>query len=147
MTVEFKVLNRGDDAILQHVAPDVFDGPVNPEYTREFLADPRHHIAVAVDHGIVVGFVSAVHYLHPDKPPELFINEVSVSQTHRRHGIAHSLLDKILQVARTHRCVSAWVLTYRTNTAAAALYQSAGATAGADTSGPPDQLVGFTFRL
>ena len=40
MTVEFKVLNRGDDAILQHVAPDVFDGPVNPEYTREFSPTP-----------------------------------------------------------------------------------------------------------
>ena len=30
---------------------------------------------------------SAVHYVHPDKPPELWINEVAVAPTHRSvHG-------------------------------------------------------------
>ena len=59
-------------------------------WTAEFLADSRHHLAVAVDEGRVVGMASAVHYVHPDKPPELWINEVGVAPTHRGLGIGRA---------------------------------------------------------
>jgi len=71
-----------------NVTAEVFDNPINAEWTREFLADPRHHIAVAIDDGLVVGFASGVHYIHPDKPAELWINEVGVAPAHRRRGSA-----------------------------------------------------------
>jgi GNAT superfamily N-acetyltransferase len=87
MAIEIKVLHRGDDNILMNVAAEVFDKPIDRELTREFLEDPRHHIAVAIDDGLVVGFASGVHYIHPDKPPELWINEVAVAPTHRRRGL------------------------------------------------------------
>ena len=84
MPVEVRMLQEGDEAILARVGPGVFDDPIDARRTAEFLGDPRHHIAVAVDGGVVVGFVSAVHYVHPDKPAaELWINEVSVGSTHR----------------------------------------------------------------
>jgi hypothetical protein len=41
MTVEIKVLRCGDDSILMNSAKDVFDNPIDPELTREFLEDPR----------------------------------------------------------------------------------------------------------
>src|SRR5713226_10560378 len=89
----------------------------------EFLSDPRHHIAVAIDDGVVVGFASAVLYVHPDKPrPELWINEVGVAETHHRRGIAGKLLNALLDVGRDADCVEAWVLTDRSNEAAMALY-------------------------
>ena len=147
MPIGIKILQRGDDAVLMHVAPEVFDNPVNAELTREFLEDPRHHIAVAIDHGLVVGFASGVHYIHPDKPPELWINEVGIAPTHRRRGLGKALMNALFEVARAHKCSSAWVLTYRTNDAAVALYSSVGGTPGADDSGPADQLVGYSFSL
>lgn len=55
MAIEIKVLQRGDDSILTNVAAEVFDNPIDPELTREFFEDPRHHIAVAIDDGVVVG--------------------------------------------------------------------------------------------
>ena len=79
MTIEIRVLRQGDEAVLANVAPEVFDNPIDPQMTAEFLADPRHHIAVAIDGGVVVGFASGVHYVHPDKRPELWINEVGVA--------------------------------------------------------------------
>ena len=122
---EIKLLSAGDEAVLQAVAPDVFDDPIHPAAAAEFLADPRHHIAVAIDDGVVVGFVSAVHYVHPDKPqPELWINEVSVTETHRGQGLGRRLLDTVLAQATRLGCTEAWVLTHRTNQAAMRLYAS-----------------------
>ena len=65
MAIEIKVLGPQDVGVLANVAPDVFDHPIDVGRADEFLADPRHHLAVAVEDGLVVGFVSAVHYVHP----------------------------------------------------------------------------------
>jgi aminoglycoside 6'-N-acetyltransferase I len=147
MTIEIKVLQRCDEAVLMNVAPLVFDNPINAELTREFLEDPRHHIVVAVDNGLVVGFASGVHYVHPDKLPELWINEVALAPTHQSRGVGKALLKELLEVGRAHHCTTAWVLTYRNNEAAMALYSSVGGTEGADDSGPADSMVGYAFSL
>jgi aminoglycoside 6'-N-acetyltransferase I len=142
MAIQIKVLGPQDAGILAALAPDVFDDPIDVGRAREFLADPRHHLAVAIDDGQVVGFVSAVHYLHPDKPhPELWINEVGVAATHRRRGLGTRLLQSVLAVARGLGCAEAWVLTDRANTAAMRLYTVAGS-----TEAPSDHVM-FTFRL
>jgi ribosomal protein S18 acetylase RimI-like enzyme len=92
--------------------------------TAEFLSDPRHHLVAAIDHGAVVGFASAVHYVHPDKrSPEMWINEVGVATTHRGRGVAKAILQRLLDVAREDGCVEAWLLTDRTNEAALRLYR------------------------
>lgn len=125
MALEIKILNRGDETALERVAPGVFDETVSQQLTEEFLADPRHHIAVALEDGVIVGFVSAVDYVHPDKPRELWINEVGVAPSHHRRGIGKRVLDAMLKHARILGCREAWVLTDRDNTAAIRLYASA----------------------
>jgi ribosomal protein S18 acetylase RimI-like enzyme len=124
MAIEIKVLQPGNDQVLMNVAAEVFDNSIDPELTREFLEDPRHHIAVAIDDGAVVGFASGVHYVHPDKPAELWINEVAIAPTHRRRGLGKSVLQALFKVGRAHKCKAAWVLTDRINVAAMALYSS-----------------------
>lgn len=126
MTVSIQILGPDDTAVLSQVAPDVFDNEVDPDLAREFLHDPRHHIAVAMEEGMVVGFASAVHYVHPDKPPELWINEVGVAPTHHSRGIGKQVLSAILAVGRTLGCREAWVLTDRSNVAAMRLYHAVG---------------------
>jgi ribosomal protein S18 acetylase RimI-like enzyme len=147
MALEIKILHRGDDSILMKVAPEVFDNAIDPALTREFLEDPRHHIAVAIDSGLVIGFASGIHYVHPDKRPELWINEIALAPTHRRRGLGKALLRELFDVGRTHKCTVAWVLTDRGNTAAMALYSSLGGTEGADDSGTSDSTLGYTFNL
>ena len=68
MAVEIRMLRAGDEPLLERASPDAFDDPIDARRAAEFLADPRHHLAAAVDEGRIVGFVSAVHYVHPDKP-------------------------------------------------------------------------------
>ncbi len=104
MTLEYRILRAGDAAVLDRVADDVFDGQVQPALAREFLGDERHHLAVAIDDGIVVGFASGVHYVHPDKPAELWINEVGVAPTHLRRGLAQALLRMLFDAGRALGC-------------------------------------------
>lgn len=121
-----KTLTQDDFALLINAADDVFDDPVEVTYAREFLNDPRHHIVAAVSDGVIVGFASAVHYIHPDKPPELWINEVGVASPHQGRGIGRAIMKEILQLGRRLGCKNAWVLTDRGNEPANRLYKSAG---------------------
>lgn len=140
MAIRTRILEAGDVASLLHVARGVFDDPLNPQATAEFLADPRHHLVVAMDETKVVGFISAVHYVHPDKPkPELWINEVSVAATHREQGIARAMMNTVLDLAHDLGCADAWVLTDSTNRIAQHLYESAGGVAH------DDKVIMYTF--
>jgi ribosomal protein S18 acetylase RimI-like enzyme len=146
MTV-IRLLHAGEAAVLAKVAADLFDNLVDPALAAAFLADPRHHIVVALDGDLVVGFVSAVDYIHPDKPQELWINETGVAPTHQGQGIAKAMLLAMLAHGRTLGCRNAWVLTDRTNLAANALYRSVGGTEGADHHRDNQELVGYSFDL
>jgi ribosomal protein S18 acetylase RimI-like enzyme len=138
---EIRVLGPEDEAVLTQVAPGVFDHDVDPALSAEFLRDPRHHLAVALESGSVVGFASGVHYVHPDKPAELWINEVGVAPTHQRQGLGRKLLEALFARGRELGCREAWVLTSPANGAAVRLYEAVG---GIDMADPP---VMFTFRL
>jgi aminoglycoside 6'-N-acetyltransferase I len=126
MGIEIKVLGPGDDAILRNTAPEVLDRGIDWDLAREFLNDPRHHFVAAMDGGVVVGFASGVHYIHPDKPAQMFINEVGVAETHRGRGIGRKVVQRIVELARELECSEAWVLTDRENEAALRMYERAG---------------------
>jgi len=147
MEIVIKRLQHDDYNIIKNVAPGLFDHPVDPNLTKELLEDRRHPIPVVIDRGRVIGFAFGVDYLHPDKPPELWINETAVAPTHRRRGLGNAMLHALLEVGRARKCIVAWVLTHRTPAAAVALYSSTGGTEGADSSGPSAALVGCSYAL
>ena len=127
VNVTIRMLGPDDGPVLQNVAPGVFDNAVDERWSAEFSADPRHHLAVAVDDdGVVVGMASGVHYVHPDKPPEMFINEVGVAPTHQGARIGSRVIHALLAHARRLGCVEAWVLTSPTNAGARRLYGGVG---------------------
>jgi ribosomal protein S18 acetylase RimI-like enzyme len=139
---EIKLLGSSDFHYLKHVAENVFDDRIVEASAQEFLKDPRHRLLVALDGELVVGFVSAVIYVHPDKPtPEVWINEIAVAPTHQRQGIGRALMQAILEEAKRSNCREVWVLTERTNLPAMAMYKSIG---GEETL--PDPVM-FTFKL
>jgi aminoglycoside 6'-N-acetyltransferase I len=137
--METRLLHPGDEPLLTTAADGVFDHEVRPDLAAEFLADPRHHIAVAIEEGKIVGMASAVHYIHPDKSAELWINEVAVAGPYRRRGIAQALLNILFDHARALGCREAWVLTEPDNAPANALYRKVG--------GVPEEAVMYAFEL
>jgi aminoglycoside 6'-N-acetyltransferase I len=142
MSIEIKVLGPGDGALAARVANGVFDDPIAPDALETFLNDPRHHIVVARDGDLVVGFVSSVLYVHPDKAdPELWVNEVGVAEAWRGRGVAGAMMRAMLDLARRCGAREAWVLTERANAPAMALY------AGVGGREAPTDAVMFTFDL
>lgn len=135
MTIELRTLGSSDWELVSNAAPGVFDDPVLEGPTRAFLADSRHHLVVALDDGQVVGAVSAVDYVHPDKPAaELWINEVGVAPSHRRRGLGQLLMQHTIALARQLGCQEAWVVTEASNAEAQRLYESAGGTPRSEPS-------------
>ena len=139
--VDICLLGPSDVAVLDRLAPDVFDHDVQPDWCADFLADPRHHLVVARSDDVVVGMASAVDYIHPDKAPQLWINEVGVSPEFRRQGIGRRLVERLVELAKELGCTEAWVLTDADNAAANRLY----AAAGAET--PPAQSIMYTIPI
>ncbi len=141
MPVIIRLLQPNDASVLDNVADEVFDNPIHPRWCAEFFADPRHHLVVALDGELVVGMASAVHYVHPDKPAELWINEVAVAPTHSGRGLGRQIVSTLVAHGKSLGCREAWVLTSPTNEPAKRMYRAAGAV-------PDEELsVMFTYRM
>ncbi len=137
---EVVVVREGQTSRLDRVRDDVFDHPIDPKRTSAFLADPSNYLVVALDGEVVVGMASGFSYLHPDKPRQLFVNEVAVSEPYRRRGLGRRMVERLLEEARRRGCAEAWVATHASNTAGRALF---GPSAGGQED--PDRAVVFTW--
>lgn len=126
MTIEIRLLDAGDAAVLDNVADDVFDHAIRPQMAKRFLESPSHFIAVAIEDGTVIGMATANEYLHPDKPVQIWVAEMGVATSHRRQGIGKRLLMRILDMAKDKGYEEIWLGTEDDNVAARALYKSAG---------------------
>lgn len=124
MSIEIVLLSNANAELLKDIAPQVFDYEINPQYLEAFLGDPCHIMYLAVDNKVVVGMASAVEYFHPDKPPQLWINEVGVAVSHRKRGIGRQLVQELVASAKDRGCVYAWLGTDTDNVAAQACFSS-----------------------
>lgn len=115
-----------DLSALVKVNDKLFDNKIKPHRAKEFLEDPRHHMLVAYNHGKVVGMISGFQYVHPDKDPQLFINEVRVVEEFQSQGIGRDLVKHMCEHGKNLGCVEAWVATDNANTAALKAYEAAG---------------------
>jgi ribosomal protein S18 acetylase RimI-like enzyme len=139
MEIQVIRLHSSDAAILHRVAEGVFDVPVDPVRLAAYLAEPGHLLMVALAGGEVVAQCAAVIHRHPDKPTELYIDEVGVAPNYQRQGIARRLLDAMLALGKALGCEEAWVGTEPDNDPARGLYASRGAEA--------EPIVMYTFQL
>ncbi|MEO7222116.1 MAG: GNAT family N-acetyltransferase, partial [Devosia sp.] len=84
MPIVIRKLGVGDEAVLEKVAPGVFDEPVRPDLAKRFLATANYRIFVALDGDLVVGMATGFTHFHPDKDEEFFVNELGVDDEYRR---------------------------------------------------------------
>src|SRR5690348_16858730 len=111
MSFTVKRLSTDDAALFARIAPDVFDEPVDPERLRAYLSTPGHVMVVALAGDLIVGQCAGVIHRHPDKPTELYVDEVGTASTHRRQGIARAMLEALFAWGRELGCQEAWLGT------------------------------------
>jgi aminoglycoside 6'-N-acetyltransferase I len=124
VTIEIRRMTPGDDGWFRNVAPEVFDEPVHEGRLATYLGTPGHLMVLAFDGELVVGQCAAVIHRHPDKPTELYVDELGTAITHRRQGIARALLAEMFAWGRERGCTEAWLGTELDNDAAKALYRA-----------------------
>ena len=101
---ELRHLERGDEAVLSRVAEEIFDEPIQGERVCLFLSEPTHHLVVAVHEGEVVGQIMAFIHCYPDKPSQLYIDNLGVTPVLRRRGIARALLEAMFALGKRLGC-------------------------------------------
>jgi ribosomal protein S18 acetylase RimI-like enzyme len=139
MNIEIKHLVVGDEAVLNHVAADVFDEAISSKLLTAYLAEANHHLIVALKDGEVVGQIRAVIHKHPDKADELYIDNLGVTPSLQRQGIATRLFSAMLELGKTLGCEDAWLATERDNEQAKRFYESYGV--------KPETIAFYLFKL
>lgn len=76
---------------------------------RQFLLEPTCQLYLAIEDEIVVAYAYAHLQLHPDGRVMQFINNLFVSKSHRRRGIATELLGFALDDAAEIGCHESWM--------------------------------------
>ncbi|WP_252257995.1 GNAT family N-acetyltransferase [Erythrobacter aurantius] len=109
--------------MLDNVAPGVFDHAIDPDRLAHYLQNPANWMAVAIHDGLVVGMMMAVIHTHPDKPTELFLDEIGTGDDWRRQGIARALMQRLFERADSEGIEEIWLGTEPDNDAANGLYQ------------------------
>lgn len=125
-TPEGIVIHRvtlGDEHLFEQVLPEVFDHPVKPDWLAAHLASPVHFLACAMDGEKMVAMVMANIHLHPDKPNELYLDELGTTPDYRNRGIGARLIEEAIAWGRENGCTSCWLGTERDNAPAQALYR------------------------
>lgn len=78
--------------------------PFDTAILRQFLREPTCQLYLAIEDEVVIAYAYAHLQLHPDGRVTQFINNLFVSKTHRRRGIATELLGFALDDAAEIGC-------------------------------------------
>jgi aminoglycoside 6'-N-acetyltransferase I len=120
--IEIRQVSAENAGLLGKLAEEVFDEPIDPVRLARYVAAPGHLMLVALDGELVVGQIMAVIHYHPDKPTELYIDELGIAPPWQRRGIGRRLLEAMLAMGRAQGCEEVWVGTEPGNEAARGLY-------------------------
>jgi len=144
--IEIRRVLSGDAALFDKIAEDVFDEAVDSEKIAAYLAEFGHHLIVAIHDGVIVGQAAAVVHRHPDKPTELYIDEVGVAAAFQRRGIASRLLDAMFAHGKAIGCEEAWSAASRITLRPAASTNSGGGQATKRPRSSSCTCFGFDTR-
>ena len=120
-------VGAADRALVQGAA-GLFDEPLRDGALDRFLVAQDHHLLLAFDGDVPVGFVTGVELTHPDKGVEMFLYELGVAENARGRGVGTALVKALAALAHERGCRGMWVLADSDNAAALAAYRRAGAT-------------------
>lgn len=107
-----------------------------------FIADPDSFVFGAYADNDPIGWLWGVKIRRPDGRSMSYVHDVEVIEGRRRAGVATSLLEAAIALARRNGCDRLWLTTNVANEPAVALYQQTG---GTRTAGADDAVFVWTL--
>ena len=123
--MDIRILGAGDEALLVEAVNLSDEGPITVAAATRHLADPDLVNVVAIEDGVVAGFIYG-HVLRRFEKTSFFIYSVDVDEAFQRRGLAKGMLGALRDLGRTGRWDEMFVFTNASNAPAMALYASAG---------------------
>ncbi len=112
--------------VLDAIAEDVFDDVIRPHLLSVYLADPKNFFFVAIADGVVIGQARGMHHLQPDRATELYIDNLGVTPSHQRNGVATALMKALIEAGTGDEVEDVWLGTEQDNDQAVGFYRSMG---------------------
>jgi aminoglycoside 6'-N-acetyltransferase I len=122
------VVTQGRLALLDAVADDVFDNPVDMARARACLRSPDYRLLVAVAEGVVIGQIRGFLQHQPDDAPWLYIDNLGVAEAWKRQGVATALLDRLADWSVRKGAGLVWLGSVPDNEEATGFYAARGFT-------------------
>lgn len=101
---------------------DIFDEPINFDRLTDYVKESSHIMLVALSDGSVIGQLMAVIHRHPDKPTDLYVDELAVAEDYRRRVIATRLMEAVLLMGVERGCEEVWLAVEPENEGAKQFY-------------------------
>ena len=124
MAIEIIQLSESNMDVLNNYDEDIFDEKIDTYRLAAMLKERNNILLVAVNEGVVIGQVLGVIHRHPDKPTELYIDDLGVSEKYQRRGIATRLIEQLYSIGMDRGCEEVWVATEPENEPAIKFYES-----------------------
>jgi len=113
-------LGPGDEATLELLSREDADfdlegrsealPPLKPSMAQRYLANPSVLHWVALQDGVLTGFLYCAHLLLRTEPgQELLLYEIGVRKAHRRQGVGRALLDHMARWMQGNGISVVWV--------------------------------------
>ena len=124
MAIEIIQLSESNMDVLNNYDEDIFDEKIDTYSLAAMLKERNNILLVAVNEGVVIGQVLGVIHRHPDKPTELYIDDLGVSEKFQRRGVATRLIEQLYIIGIDRGCEEVWVATEPENEPAIKFYES-----------------------
>jgi aminoglycoside 6'-N-acetyltransferase I len=127
-TIAIHRITPANTVLLDDIAPDVFDAPIDATRLSAYVAERNHALFIATDADTVVAQGRGMVHHSPDEAPVLYIDNFGVAPTHQRRGIGTRLFAALRAWAKDEGATTVWLATETDNEQAKAFYAALGLT-------------------
>lgn len=124
--IEITRLDETNLDLLDRVDPEIFDEDIKLHLAEKVAEDSGHIMLLAVEKNIVIGQILGNVHKHVDKHTELYIDDLAVSDSNLRRGVASLLVREVIEIGKQEGCKQVWIATEPDNDPANKLYESLG---------------------
>jgi ribosomal protein S18 acetylase RimI-like enzyme len=95
-----------------------------PGYLAGFLKDNKGFLLLAYDGKKIAGAALCYEMPHPAGDHSLYVHELDTHPDYRRHGVATTIMERLMEIAKERGLQELWVGTEMENTTARSFYMS-----------------------